>query len=396
MADSTTINVYQTTANFQSAYSQELAETVDPQGRTIAQKQSRLVGPWGNFVDNFIRDVQAAMAETWIDGILRLGTRRVLLVDSDPEGADEAEPGSLALRDNGQAYLKTSGSGNTGWSELRTGLSGYVLAYNSGYTALQGEDSTGAVRKLARLVSNTESRFGDEAVAETVADALSNVWFRTGGTRRWRVNSAGDLLPNASGYDIATSGTPVDTGYFGIVVASSYVTINGTRYYSDSGSPDGVLDAPEGSHYTDEDTGYRYRNTSSGSGTTWTSLERVPWSMQGYGDYTGTSLRYLSFFGVTPSAVFGDSFTMPLPTGDVIERITVRSASTNTVEWDVLTGTSSLTSRATDTHDHSTSRVRTFDVGYTALTDEFVAVTIDPVGAGTDYYFLLQGYRLLG
>lgn len=43
-------------------------------------------------------------------------TGSIYFVTADPEGSLTANPGSLALRSNGSMYLKTSGTGNSGWT----------------------------------------------------------------------------------------------------------------------------------------------------------------------------------------------------------------------------------------------------------------------------------------
>lgn len=67
-------------------------------------------------------------ATTWLRlrGGIALGDTagagpRVLAITTYPETNVTAPPGTIALRTNGAAYLKETGTGNTGWAELQAG-----------------------------------------------------------------------------------------------------------------------------------------------------------------------------------------------------------------------------------------------------------------------------------
>lgn len=59
-----------------------------------------------------------------------------------PEGAETCEPGSIYLRTNGTWYIKTSGSGNTGWTLVNTAgtatLTSTYVGYGNGSNVLTG------------------------------------------------------------------------------------------------------------------------------------------------------------------------------------------------------------------------------------------------------------------
>ena len=154
---------------------------------------------------------------------------------------------------------------------------------------------------------------------------------------------------------------------------NSYVEINGVRHYSGSGSPNGSLSANEGSVYTDSSTGYRYRNTSSGSGTTWTSMDRVGWSMAGYNpSYASTTRFYFDWY---------DTSALIRCSGGESARVGLW---VNGVEVAFSTGIGS-----------SAGELVTFD--YDVSQGDEVALAITPgFSISRTWHALLQGYRLLG
>jgi hypothetical protein len=68
-----------------------------------------------------------------------------------PEGAVTCEPGSIYLRTNGSWYIKSSGSGNTGWTLV-----------SSGGGAISGSGTTGALTKFTAATT-----IGDSIVSES-------------------------------------------------------------------------------------------------------------------------------------------------------------------------------------------------------------------------------------
>ena len=76
--------------------------------------------------DNRPRNVYVATSLTAPRVYLGGGSASLTSGSGDPEGAVTAEPGSKYQRTNGTEYIKTSGSGNTGWTLVGTGGSGTV------------------------------------------------------------------------------------------------------------------------------------------------------------------------------------------------------------------------------------------------------------------------------
>lgn len=76
--------------------------------------------------DIVLRLVERVGQEQAFQGILRLGAGRVRYGTVDPEGNVAAEPGSAYFRNNGgagQAFLKATGTGTSGWVEIGASVS---------------------------------------------------------------------------------------------------------------------------------------------------------------------------------------------------------------------------------------------------------------------------------
>jgi len=125
-----------------------------------------------------------------ITGDVALNTVSVLSSSGAPEGAITATPGSLFMSSGGAAYVKASGSGNTGWSQLTTGT---VI------TTLNGLSDVNAPSPADGQVLSW-SAAGSEWVAATVG---------SGGSGATELNELSDvtITSSASGHVLIHNGS---------------------------------------------------------------------------------------------------------------------------------------------------------------------------------------------
>lgn len=111
------------TESFRTTFANLLALKVNKFSTTTeATANVRPVAQWGNLIDGIGVVLQEDYTERRVDGMVRVGDRRVYAVASDPEGSQVASPGDIALRSNGALYRKASGTGtDTGWVEITSG-----------------------------------------------------------------------------------------------------------------------------------------------------------------------------------------------------------------------------------------------------------------------------------
>lgn len=94
---------------------------------------------WARWVQDHLGALQDYAQESSVGKILRLGDRRIRLVAGSPEGSVTAEPGSIAVQDDGQkVWKKATGSGNTGWVEF--GAGGAQTVYEVNYAGLGAQN----------------------------------------------------------------------------------------------------------------------------------------------------------------------------------------------------------------------------------------------------------------
>ena len=125
-----------------------------------------------------------------ITGDVALNTVSVLSSSGAPEGAVTATPGSLFMSSGGAAYVKASGSGNTGWAQLTTGT---VVTTLNGLTDVNAPSpSDGQVLSW--------SAAGSEWVAATVG---------SGGGGATQLNELSDvtITSSASGHVLIHNGS---------------------------------------------------------------------------------------------------------------------------------------------------------------------------------------------
>ena len=156
-----------------------------------------------------------------ITGDVALNTVSVLSSSGAPEGAVTATPGSLFMSSGGAAYVKTSGSGNTGWAQLTTGT---VVTTLNGLTDVNAP-SPGDGQVLSWSASTSAwvaATVGSGGSGATELNGLSDVTITS-------PSSAGDMLiydGTSSQYENrALAATDVASGTFADArISSSSVT----------------------------------------------------------------------------------------------------------------------------------------------------------------------------
>lgn len=87
---------------------------------------------------------------------------QLINVDGTPEGNEAANPGSLALdRTNGALYIKVTGTGNTGWSQITPGGVGNVWENISASQTLEVNHGYFCTANALSLALPATSEVGD-------------------------------------------------------------------------------------------------------------------------------------------------------------------------------------------------------------------------------------------
>jgi hypothetical protein len=107
-------------ATFRAAYASLLALKVNSNPSTPdTAAAARAIAQWANLVDGAVAVIQERLAEASVDGVARVGDRRVYSVSGNPEGSQVGSPGDIALSDGGSLHFKASGSASdTGWARV--------------------------------------------------------------------------------------------------------------------------------------------------------------------------------------------------------------------------------------------------------------------------------------
>lgn len=178
---------------------------------------------------------------------------------ADPEGSQTAEPGSIYLRTNGNLYKKTSGSGNTGWTLISTGV---------------GVTGSG----LATFFT----QFTNDSTIEAAP------MYESGGS----IISQEPILPETNNSkDLGSAALKWRTGYFGTKLQTVvYEFTNGLTINTGTGSPEGVVTAFAGSLYLD-DGGALYRKSSGSGNTGWTLVSNAGLANTALSNLSGVAIN---------------------------------------------------------------------------------------------------------
>lgn len=120
---------------------------------------------------------------------------------ASPEGAVTCEPGSIYLRTNGSWYIKSSGSGNTGWSLVTTGTAIYATTATLGVAS----SVTGQIVFNNSSNSNTTT-LQSGAPASSITFTLPNSLPASAGCLQ--VNSSGIISQTGSACGSGGGGSP--------------------------------------------------------------------------------------------------------------------------------------------------------------------------------------------
>jgi len=173
-----------------------------------------------------------------ITGDVALNTVSVLSSSGAPEGAVTATPGSLFMSSGGAAYVKTSGSGNTGWAQLTTGT---VVTTLNGLTDVNAPSpSDGQVLSWSASTSAwVAATVGSGGSGATELNGLSDVTITS-------PSSAGDMLiydGTSSQYENrALAATDVASGTFADARISSSSVVQHLPTVTLAGDASGSID----------------------------------------------------------------------------------------------------------------------------------------------------------
>lgn len=145
MSSGLAVNLDVAPATFDATYSDLLQNHINHVPRTQAEANLRVVGQWGNWVDDTLRSMQQRLQEMSVEGVVHVADARIVHVTASPEGSVTAEPGSMAIQDNGTWWRKASGSGPTGWVEIvsvsGSGVDNRIVRWD-GTSAFQSSNAT--------------------------------------------------------------------------------------------------------------------------------------------------------------------------------------------------------------------------------------------------------------
>jgi hypothetical protein len=127
---------------FRTTYSSLLAEKQDRNGTAPdSAAATRAIAAWANLVDGAVAVIQERLAEASVDGVARVGDRRIYQATTTPEGAQLGSPGDMALSDAGTLYIKATGTEtNTGWVAVASSTA--VVTDHGGMSGLGDDDHT--------------------------------------------------------------------------------------------------------------------------------------------------------------------------------------------------------------------------------------------------------------
>ena len=164
------------------------------------------------------------------------GGPRILVGDGSPESAATADPSSIQLdRANGKAYLKETGTGDTGWSELATTAGvATAIAAAAPQTKVAASDSA----------NSSSTTLTDDAVLAGFDVLAATEYLLEAELRFTTLNDASDLKYSwqFSQTPQAAAGFVVDEGGTGVTDGTvSDVTLTSTSTRNSSGGSDYVL-----------------------------------------------------------------------------------------------------------------------------------------------------------